>query len=321
MKRLFVLIAACLMVFPSMTRAQEAPSYIAIEANTGKLLFSVNAEQKRPISTLAHAATTIVALDWAARTQMPFDTMITVPQSAFGIRVGNPMHLQPGDQLSFRDALYAAMLGRDSVSALTVAHFVGSDLIARRGNGSPVGAFIQEMNNLAVSLGMKRTMFRAPDGVDRKDALTTSCAVDLALLGTYCMQNPVFSMVTRQASRRITVNHQATGPMAYDIVNDNQMINVNGVNGIKAGTSVAAGPCLLVSADRTPLKLRNPATGQDAIYQQRMIIVVLGTSQRYTLAKSLLENGWKYWEIWQRSGQDVSNPKEFLQLPKGTGAK
>lgn len=99
---LFLLTLAC--VFQFSAQAQERPSYIAIEANSGKLLFSSNAEEKRPVASLSQVATAMVALDWVARTRLPLDTFIAVPQEAFGLRAGNPMDLQPGDRLTLRDA-------------------------------------------------------------------------------------------------------------------------------------------------------------------------------------------------------------------------
>lgn len=141
---LFLLTLAC--VFQFSAQAQERPSYIAIEANSGKLLFSSNAEEKRPVASLSQVATAMVALDWVARTRLPLDTFIAVPQEAFGLRAGNPMDLQPGDRLTLRDALYSTLLGSDNVSALTVASFVGRDLVSRRGGGAPIAAFVAEMN-------------------------------------------------------------------------------------------------------------------------------------------------------------------------------
>lgn len=118
-------------------RHRNGPSYIAIEANSGKLLFSSNAEEKRPVASLSQVATAMVALDWVARTRLPLDTFIAVPQEAFGLRAGNPMDLQPGDRLTLRDALYSTLLGSDNVSALTVASFVGRDLVSRPGRRRP----------------------------------------------------------------------------------------------------------------------------------------------------------------------------------------
>ena len=300
---LFLLTLAC--VFQFSAQAQERPSYIAIEANSGKLLFSSNAEEKRPVASLSQVATAMVALDWVARTRLPLDTFIAVPQEAFGLRAGNPMDLQPGDRLTLRDALYSTLLGSDNVSALTVASFVGRDLVSRRGGGAPIAAFVAEMN----------THFTAPHGLDAGNSVSTSCALDMALLGVYSMQNPAFCYIVSQASRRIEVQSQTKGRTMYDISNNNRLMSASGVDGIKAGTSRAAGSCLLLSVTRNAISRRSPQTGTEVIYPQRMIIAVLGSASRYSLAREMMNTGWRVWENWQASGMDMKDPKEFVQLP------
>ena len=316
---LFLLSLAC--VFQFSAQAQERPSYIAIEANSGKLLFSSNAEAKRPVASLSQVATAMVALDWVARTRLPLDTFITVPQEAYGLRAGNPMDLQPGDRLTLRDALYSTLLGSDNVSALTVASFVGRDLVSRRGGGSPIGAFVTEMNNLARSLRMAKTTFAAPHGLDAGNSVSTSCALDMTLLGAYSMQNPAFCYIVSQASRRIGVQSQTKGMTMYDISNNNKLMSASGVDGIKAGSSRAAGACLLLSVTRNAISRRSPQTGTEVIYPQRMIITVLGTQDRYSLARQMMTNGWRAWENWQASGMDMKDPKEFVQLPVKSGTE
>ena len=250
-----------------------------------------------------------------ARTRLPLDTFIAVPQEAFGLRAGNPMDLQPGDRLTLRDALYSTLLGSDNVSALTVASFVGRDLVSRRGGGAPIAAFVAEMNNLARSLRMAKTHFTAPHGLDAGNSVSTSCALDMALLGVYSMQNPAFCYIVSQASRRIEVQSQAKGRTMYDISNNNRLMSASGVDGIKAGTSRAAGPCLLLSVTRNAISRRSPQTGTEVIYPQRMIIAVLGSASRYSLAREMMNTGWRVWENWQASGMDMKDPKEFVQLP------
>lgn len=316
---LFLLTLACIFQFSA--QAQERPSYIAIEANSGKLLFSSNAEARRPVASLSQVATAMVTLDWVARTRLPLDTFIAVPQEAFGLRAGNPMDLQPGDRLTLRDALYSTLLGSDNVSALTIASFVGRDLVSRRGGGSPIGAFVTEMNNLARSLRMFKTRFTAPHGLDVGNDVSTSCALDMALLGVYSMQNPAFCYIVSQASRRIGVQSQTKGMTMYDISNNNKLMSSSGVDGIKAGTSRAAGSCLLLSVTRNAISRRSPQTGTEVIYPQRMIIVVLGSAERYPLARQMMDTGWRVWENWQASGMDMRDPKEFVQLPVKSGTE
>lgn len=316
---LFLLTLACIFLSPVQAQ-QERPSYIAIEANSGKLLFSSNAEAKRPIASLSQVATAMVTLDWVARTHLPLDTFITVPQEAFGLRAGNPMDLQPGDRLTLRDALYSTLLGSDNVSALTIASFVGRDLVSRRGGGVPVGAFVSEMNNLARSLRMFKTRFAAPHGLDIGNSVSSSCALDMALLGAYSMQNPAFCYIVSQASRRIEVQSRTKGNTMYDISNSNKLMSSSGVDGIKAGSSRAAGSCLLLSVTRNAVSRRSPQTGTEVIYPQRMIVVVLGSGKRYELARRMMADGWRVWENWQGSGMDMTDPKEFVQLPVKSGS-
>lgn len=168
---------------------------------------------------------------------------------------------------------------------------------------------------------MTKTRFTAPHGLDAGNAVSTSCALDMALLGMYSMQNPAFCYIVSQASRRIGVQSQTKGTTMYDISNNNKMMSTPGVDGIKAGSSRAAGQCLLLSATRNAIARRSPQTGTEVIYPQRMIIAVLGTGERYSLARQMLNTGWRVWENWQASGMDMKDPKEFVQLPVKSGTE
>lgn len=309
-----------LSLFCSFSMAQiKMPSYIAVEANSGKVLFSQAAEEKRPISSLAQVATALVALDWIERTKVSFDQLITVPQEAYIIQnIGNPMKLRPGDRISLRDALFSTLLGSDNLSALTIAYHVGRDLSYRRGSGSPIDLFVKEMNNLASALGMKKTRFYAPHGIDAQGSVSESCAVDMALLGVYSMRNKAFAFIAQHPGRRIGVETATSGVQQYDIVNTNTMLGKDQVDGIKTGNSKASGPCLMISGTRNARPIRNPLTNTTNIYPQRMVIVVLGTENRYGLAKQLYQDGWRAWDAWANTGMQANDQKEFLRLPSQT---
>ncbi|MEG2326685.1 MAG: serine hydrolase [Akkermansia sp.] len=321
MKKLFLL-SVFLFGTVAMGWAQMDPSYIAVEVNSGKVLYSTNAEAKRPIASLAQVATALVALDWANRTSAELNTVITIPQDAYAVTsVGNPMRLKPGDRITLRDALYSCLLGADNVSALTVASYVGRDLVYRRGGGSPIGQFIKEMNNLATGIGMKKTVFVSPHGMDSRSGANESCAVDLALLGSYAMQNPAFSFIVRQSSRRIGVETATEGTQYYNVVNTNSLLNQSGVDGIKTGSSRVAGPCLLLSAIRQSVARKDAKTGRDNIYPQRLVIVVLGTEQRFSIARSLIREGWRDWDRWQTNGMQTTSIKDYLKMPTASPNK
>lgn len=316
MKKIFTLLpllVSCLFF----ANAQEAlpESYLVYESNSCRVLYSHNAELKRPISSLAQIATGLVALDWVERTRVDLGHIVTVPQGVQAIPVGNPMNLQPGSRITLRDAIYATLLAPDSAAAYTVAHFVGSDLAARKGGGNPVELFMAEANKLAASLGMKKTKFLSPHGLDNQGDITQSCAVDMALLSTYAMQRPGFAFIVKQTMRRIGIE-SPLGTTFFDVRNTNPLLSMSGVDGVKTAHSRLSGPCVIATVTRNAVSRFNPLIGQNSIYPQRLVVVVLGSQDRYELARKLMTAGWTAWDQWQAAGQKTDDVKSFLSLPK-----
>ena len=105
--------------------AQAPESVMVVEAYSGKILLASNATVKRPVASLNIIGTAVVAVDWANATGADIaTTKITVPQTVTLIGGPNPMNLQPGDQLTLRDAMYSALLGSDNLAAFSIADYV-----------------------------------------------------------------------------------------------------------------------------------------------------------------------------------------------------
>lgn len=312
---LFILMAGIALSFTPAS-AQQPTSYIALEANSGRVLYSQNAEKVRPVAALGQVATAIVALDWVARKKVDLNTLVTVPNFRGGNTGTNPMKLVPGDELTLRDALYSTLLGSDNISALTVAHFVGSDLAALRGKNDSISEFVSEMNRLAHAIGMTNTKFRSPHGLD-SGSVSESTAADMALLGIYSMRNSGFVFIVSQPSRKIGVK-TASGNKMYQIRNTNPLLKDSGVDGIKTGSSVAAGPCAMIGVQRPTVRAYDPLLGREAAYPQRMIVVVLGTKERYTLSRELIREGWREFDAWLKNNKPrKEGEKRFLFLKGG----
>lgn len=305
----------CLFLSPA-AFAQNPESYIALEVNSGRVLYSSRAEAVRPAAMLTHVATAVVALDWLSRTKVDLNSVISVPSIASQQAGANPMRLIPGDQLTLRDALYSMLLGSDYVSAVSVAHYVGSDLAKRRGQSDPIKEFVKDMNLLAKALGMTNTTFRVPHGLD-SDKKNETTAADLALLGVYAMRNSAFSFIVSQSSRQIGVK-TATGNKLYKINNSNPLLKDPGVNGIKTGTSAAAGPCAMIGVQRATIRKHDPIAGREVNYPQRMVVVVLGSPKRYERCRELIREGWREFDSWLSKNQPrTDGEKRFLYLKGG----
>lgn len=289
---------------------------MVMEAFSGKVLIASNPSEKRPVASLTKIATGAVAVDWASATGNDIaKLMITVPQTITLVGGPNPMNLQPGDQLTLRDALYSALLGSDNLAALTIADHVGREIATRRGReNDPVAEFVGEMNRLAKAIGMSRTRFANPHGLERPGAKAFSTAADIARLSTYAMRRNAFSFIVRQPSRTITVRG-ASGSRNYTIRNTNELIGEPGILGVKTGTTAAAGACLAVCMERQPL-VRTKPDGTKGATPRRLIVVVLNNPDRFNRARQLVRQGWAIYDPWLEAGAPVQNrDREIVTVP------
>ena len=302
-------------VLPTVLRAQEAESIMVMEAYSGKVLVASNAGAKRPIASLTKIATATVAVDWATATGTDLGTTITVPQTITLVGGANAMNLQPGDQMTLRDALYAALLGSDNLAALTIADHVGREIATRRGkNDDPVAIFVGEMNHLAKAVGATATRFANPHGLERQGTKAYSTAADVARLSVYAMRRAAITFITSKQDRQISVTG-AAGKRTFTIKNTNELAGEAGILGVKTGTTAAAGPCVSVCMDRDPL-VRQKADGSKGATPRRLIVVVLNSPDRFNRARGLLQQGWGVYDQWLAAGALVQNrERELITVP------
>lgn len=309
-------LALLAIMLPSLVSAQAPESVMVVEAYSGKILVATNSTAKRPIASLTKIATAIVTVDWAAATNTDLGTAtITVPQTITLVGGPNPMNLQPGDQLTLRDALYSALLGSDNLAALAIADHVGREILTRRGKeGDPVAAFVGEMNQLGKALGMAQTRFANPHGLERTGAKAFSTAADVARLSIYAMRRNAITFIVRQKERQISVTG-ATGKRSYRVKNTNELAGEPGILGLKTGTTNAAGPCVSVCMDRAPLVRQKP-DGTKGATPRRLIVVILNNPERFTRARGLISQGWAVYDPWLEAGALVQDrEREMLSVP------
>ncbi len=287
------------------------PSYVTMETNSGRILYSSNSDMRRPIGMLANIGTAVVAIDWIKTCNVPMDAMLPVPASVMQYPRTNLMKLQPGERISVRDALHSTIMWDDSACAATLAYACGRSL----SNNDPEGAFVAQMNKLATTLGMNATCFKGTHG----GVITNSTARDMALLSMYAIERPLFQSISAKGSYVATIDSPRTGTArTARITNSNFMLAASEeVDGVKAARSASAGCCLAVSRKRPSVKLTHPRTGKTATYAQRLLVIILGAHtprERYTMADNFLRDGWRVWENWQQSN-DFTEHNKFIILP------
>lgn len=279
-------------------RAEEAAAYAITDSTTGFVLDQVRGDKKLPIGSLTKIATAMVVLDWSDASNSDLGQLATVPGDAAQIATSQGTGLQPGDRASLRDLLYAALMQSDNVAALTLANHVGQ---AIGGSGRPVENFVVQMNALARTKGMRNTKFLNPHGLDNLERSTPySTANDLAKLTAYAMANSAFRFYVSQHERKITL-FTASGQSAYLLRNTNELLGINSIDGVKTGTTARAGQCLIISAAKAPESRQEGET--HIITPRRLNVVVLGATNRFPYAQSLLARGWQLYDSWAAAGR------------------
>jgi serine-type D-Ala-D-Ala carboxypeptidase (penicillin-binding protein 5/6) len=300
----FFLATSASVALPSAQGAQAA-AYVIADQTTGVILEGENAQKKLQIGSLTKIAAAIVVLDWAEAKGVDLGQPATVPNVAGPLNSNEGVGLRAGDRLSLRDLLYAALMQSDNLAAQTLADHVGHDLEpagSPRSAGSAVTVFVAQMNALARRLGMSRTLFLNPHGLDSLERrLPYSTAEDIARLTAYAMSKSAFRFYVSQRERKITIATAAGEQSAYLLRNTNELLGTQDIDGVKTGTTQRAGQCLVISA------VRPPESRQDGekvyITPRRLNIVLLGARDRFGLATQLLAHGWQLHEQWAAAGR------------------
>lgn len=224
------------MVFSAETGfALSARSAIVMDAVSGRILFSHNAEERAGMASTTKIMTAITALE-----NSELSSVVTASSAASSVE-GSSMYLTSGEKLTLEDVLYGLMLVSGNDAATAVAEHV---------SGS-VEKFAELMNRKALEIGAYNTNFTNPHGLSDKNHYTT--AHDLALITAYGMKNPGFVKIVSTKTKKIPwQNHD------YDrvLVNHNKFMSMyDGCIGVKTGFTKATGRCLVTAVDKNNMRL------------------------------------------------------------------
>ncbi len=236
--------------------AVSAQSAILIDGMTGAVLFAQNADEQLPMASTTKIMTAIVAIE-----QSDLDRVYTVKRD-YTLVEGSSMYLKEGEQLTLRETLYGLLLLSGNDAALAIAGECGG-----------MEAFVAEMNETAVRLGLTHTHFDNPNGLDGETHYTT--ARELATLAAYAMQNATFREIVATKSYaengRYMTNHNKLLRYYADAV------------GVKTGFTKKSGRCLVSAAERNG---------------RRLIGVTLNAPDDWNDHITMLENGFAQYKAY-----------------------
>lgn len=227
----------------------SAPGIAIIDSETKTVLFSQNAGEIFSTASTAKIMTAIIALEY----YKPDDILMIKSSHVDGAVVG----FKEGERVFFQDALYGMLLPSGNDAAMAIAqNFPGGEK-----------AFVEKMNEKAAKLYLTHTKFTDSSGLDDDGDVTTP--LELAYLASYAMQNKVFAKVVNTKQKTITTLNGNT----YLLQNLNRLLGIEGVNGIKTGSTPKAGEILVTSKNEN---------------EHPIIFVVMKSADRFTDTLALL---------------------------------
>lgn len=236
MKRILsaLLCAVILAGLGTSARAEESPEIsakaaILMEAETGRVLYEKNADDRMLIASTTKIMTALVVLE-----RCDLDREVVIESAWTGIE-GSSMYLKAGQRMTVRDLLYGLMLASGNDAAVALACIAAGS----------VEDFAALMNEKAQSLGCENTHFMNPNGLDGEEHYAS--ARDLAVITREAITNRAFCEIVSTASRTV-------GELTY--TNHNRLLReCEGVFGVKTGYTEAAGRTLVTSCERDGLTL------------------------------------------------------------------
>jgi D-alanyl-D-alanine carboxypeptidase (penicillin-binding protein 5/6) len=210
---------------------------LLFDLDGGRVLWQRNAHARLRIASLTKMMTALLAVESA-----PPSARVPVTKEAIdadGSKVGV---LPLGRRVPFESMLYGLMLPSGNDAAVALAQYL---------DGS-VERFVTRMNEAAAKLGLGCTRYASPSGYVDQD--NYSCAADLGELAHLDLAQPRIARIAR--TRSAILPFPIKGGKLY-LYNNNPLLRYRypGTTGLKTGYTVAAGRCLVATAERHGVRL------------------------------------------------------------------
>lgn len=260
--------------------ADQAKSVILMEAETGRVLYESNADERLPPASVTKIMTILLVAEEIDKGTIKLTDVIQVSDQAASMG-GSQVYLKAGEQMTVDDLLKSVVVASaNDASAALAEHIAGS-----------VEGFVDKMNKRAAELGMTNTVFENPTGLDDSTVDHKTTARDIAFMSRELMKHKlIFNYST------IWMDTIRNGE--FGLTNTNRLIRFySGANGLKTGSTSKAGFCISATAKRDGMQL---------------IAVIMGAPNRDTrneIAKKLLDYGFANYKYLCKDAGTLDNIK------------
>lgn len=259
-------LAFLLVLLPSVARADDAEEHFSYynevpimligDFESGKILFEKNIDDPHAVASMAKLMTYYVVKKAIAAGEINELDQVIVSERAAALNTPeySSYGLKVGEHLSVADLLKGLIVvsGNDAAVALA-EHTAGS-----------VEKFVKRMNDTAQELGLEHTHFVNPHGITEEDgSMDTMSARDLFELSRHIIRE--FPEVLDYG--HITQIDEPARGFQEDSTFAGAVGDIRGLDGLKTGTTDAAGYCFTGTVDMSKI---------DSSLKFRIITVVMG---------------------------------------------
>lgn len=212
----------------------QAKRALAIDVNSGAILYEKLSHEAQPIASITKLMTAMVVLD------LGFDAEKIVQMLPSDERVGAFTNVYRYENILAKDLLAASLIPSDNNATVALA----------RSTGLSEAEFVDAMNKKAVELGMTDSTFAEPTGLDEGNRAS---AYDVARLIHASLQYPQIAALTTQEKYSFTVqgSGRAVNLSSTDYLLGNQLFKDGEykISGGKTGFIDEAGYCFAVQIE------------------------------------------------------------------------
>jgi serine-type D-Ala-D-Ala carboxypeptidase (penicillin-binding protein 5/6) len=252
------------------------------DGRTGSVLWGHREADAVEMASTTKIMTALVVVRLMAKDPAVRDERVTFSKRA-DRTVGSSSEVREGEYLPVHELLYGMLLPSGNDAAVAFAEHFGGRLKPPSDTpdqADPLPRFIAEMNRVAEELGLHETHFANPNGLPAPGH--RSSARDLAKLASHALTQTAFAAVVSTRKHGCTLIDAKGERRNIVWTNTNHLLETEGYDGVKTGTTNAAGTCLVSSGRR----------GND-----HLIVVTLGGSSapdsRYADTRNLFRWAWK----------------------------
>ena len=232
-------------------------SAIIYDSNSQTLLYAWNPDQQMYPASLVKIMTALLAIEKGA-----LEEIVTVKQSAINAIPQDAVSakLVVDEMLSLEDLLYCLLVGSANDAAAVIAeHISGSQ-----------SAFVDEMNNYALSLGCTATHFTNVHGLHDDNQHTT--ARDSAKILDAALRNPIFRTIFTASGYTVQPTNQSP---ERKLNNGNSMMDTSSklyydsrVIGGRTGVTKDGRRCLAAAAESNGMLIVSVVMGSESVYKE-----------------------------------------------------